>query len=57
MEMSELNRFRDDRPKAKVFRVNGDRFTAVDLLGLEFSFYRREWRHLMPAGLSGSNGY
>ena len=32
MDMSEIQRYFDDRPEAKVFRVHGDVFTDAQLL-------------------------
>ena len=57
MDMSELNRYLDDRPEAKVFRVRGDASTDARLLDLELRTCRCEWRRLVPAGPAGKHSY
>lgn len=47
MDMSEIKRYFDDRPDAKVFRVHGDVFTDAELLDLEIKFiFEKTWLYL-----------
>ena len=59
MDMSDLNRYLDDRPEASVFRVHGDAFTDNELLDLEFRhIFEKTWIFLtLESSIARANDY
>ena len=59
MDMSEFDRYLDDRPDAKVFRVHGDAFTDAELLELEFRhIFEKTWIFLtLESAIARANDY